>query len=174
MLWTEEAIEVLRMLALQGKSARMIAEALGAPSRAAVIGKASRVGIKLNGGGGGAGSRPDRTAGGERAPREASARPRLISSTREKSVSSARALARTLPREPRRAQWIFSEAEVGEMARVGFAEIREANCRWPVGDPLSEDFVYCGLQPAAGRSYCAGHCRMAYQPPKPAYLALSA
>ena len=52
------------------------------------------------------------------------------------------------------------------MQRVGFAEIREANCRWPLGDPLSEDFAYCGLQPARGRSYCAGHCRMAYQPPK--------
>ncbi len=51
MLWTDETIETLKALALQGRSARAIAEVLGAPSRSAVIGKANRIGIKLNGGG---------------------------------------------------------------------------------------------------------------------------
>ncbi len=161
MLWTEEAIEVLRTLALEGRSARAIAEALGAPSRAAVIGKASRVGIKLNGGVGG--SAPRSTRGGAERPRPA-AIPR----------SSRPALVPDIPREPRKPRWIFARAEVGEMQRVGFAEMREVNCRWPLGDPLSEDFAYCGLQPAPGRSYCACHCRMAYQPPKAAYLARTA
>ena len=153
MLWTEEAIEVLRTLALQGQSARTIAEALGAPSRSAVIGKANRIGIKLNGGG---------AAGAER-PREASGAP--IRRPR-RPVAAGRALVATLPREPRSPSWIFAQAEVGDMLRVGFEDVAETNCRWPVGDPLSEDFVYCGLPPARGRSYCAGHCRMAYQPPK--------
>ena len=52
------------------------------------------------------------------------------------------------------------------MLRLGLDEITDTNCRWPVGDPLSEDFTYCGLPPVKGRSYCAGHCRMSYQPPK--------
>ena len=155
MLWTEEAIEVLKTLALQGRSARAIAEALGAPSRSAVIGKANRVGIKLNGGGPAGADRPRAAsvprAGGERGPR---------------TVSSRRALVPSLPREPRKPQWIFAEAEVGEMLRLGLEEIAEANCRWPLGDPLNEDFAYCGLPPARGRTYCAGHCRLAYQPPK--------
>ena len=47
--WTAEALEVLRKLALEGRSASVIAAALGATSRSAVIGKANRVGIKLNG-----------------------------------------------------------------------------------------------------------------------------
>jgi len=158
MLWTEEAIEVLKTLALEGRSARSIAEALGAPSRAAVIGKANRVGIKLNGGGGGSGSRAA-TPRGE-------GRPRSAADPRPKSLSCRQALVPALPREPRKPRWIFAEAEVGEMQRVGFAEVGEFNCRWPLGDPLSEDFAYCGLQPAPGRSYCAGHCRLAYQPPK--------
>ena len=51
MLWTAEAVEHLKRLALEGKSASSIAAALGVESRNAVIGKASRVGIKLNGGG---------------------------------------------------------------------------------------------------------------------------
>jgi hypothetical protein len=53
------------------------------------------------------------------------------------------------------------------MRRVGFLDIEEVNCcRWPLGDPTEEDFAYCGLETAKGRSYCAGHCRMAYRPPK--------
>ena len=51
MLWTEEAVEVLKRLALEGRSASVIAAALGAASRNAVIGKASRIGIRLNGDG---------------------------------------------------------------------------------------------------------------------------
>ena len=51
MLWTAEAVEDLKRLALEGKSASHIAAALGVGSRNAVIGKASRIGIKLNGGG---------------------------------------------------------------------------------------------------------------------------
>ena len=53
------------------------------------------------------------------------------------------------------------------MRRVGLADLEEVNCcRWPIGDPTDEDFAYCGLETAKGRSYCAGHCRMAYRPPK--------
>ena len=48
-MWTDAAIETLRQMAIEGKSASVIAAALGAPSRNAVIGKANRIGIKLTG-----------------------------------------------------------------------------------------------------------------------------
>ncbi len=51
MRWTAEAIETLIRLALEGRSASFIAAALGAASRNAVIGKANRIGVKLNGDG---------------------------------------------------------------------------------------------------------------------------
>ena len=61
-MWTQQAVETLRKLALEGRSAAWIAVALGAPSRNAVIGKATRIGVRLNGGTGSAligdGSRP--------------------------------------------------------------------------------------------------------------------
>ena len=172
MLWTEEAIEVLRRLALEGRSGRAIAMALGAPSRAAVIGKANWLGIKLNGGVNG--SAPDSVPEiADRPWLTAVARAKPITSKgASKPVSCKRALAPAVPREPRKPRWIFAGAEIGEMRRVRFEDIREVECRWPLGDPLSEDFSYCGLQPAPGRSYCAGHCRMAYQPPKAAAEAL--
>ena len=70
MLWTAEAVEDLKKLALEGKSASHISAALGVGSRNAVIGKASRIGIKLGGGGRGPGTRKGRRAG---RPRWASA-----------------------------------------------------------------------------------------------------
>jgi len=152
MLWTSEAVENLKRLALEGRSASVIAAELGAASRCAVIGKANRIGIRLNGDGRAAATPP----GARLAPLAAIPRSKLA----PKKQSSA------LSREPeRKAAWTLVEAEVGEMRRVRFEEIREFACRWPLGDPRSGDFAYCGLKPAKGRSYCAGHCRMAYRPP---------
>ena len=63
---------------------------------------------------------------------------------------------------PVAASWSDGAALAG---RVSLGEISESACRWPIGDPTSEEFAYCGIQTAKGRSYCAGHCRMAYKPP---------
>ncbi len=143
MLWTDEAVERLKRLALEGFSAAGIAAALGASSRNAVIGKASRIGIKLNGGGRASAPPPPRAAAnGARRPAPA-----------------------PLPNQVRTPAWIFANAEVGEMRGVRFQDIRHLACRWPIGDPANGDFAYCGLAAAAGRPYCAGHCRIAYRPP---------
>ncbi len=155
MLWTAEAVDILKRLALDGRSASAIAAALGAPSRNAVIGKANRIGIRLNGGG--RASAPGGMAGcSHYAQSPALPRPEAG----DQSPVPAQFL------EPEsRPGWTFAEAEVGEMRRVRFDEIRELACRWPLGDPRSGDFAYCGLKPAERRSYCAGHCRMAYRAP---------
>ena len=43
-------------------------------------------------------------------------------------------------------------------------ELTEETCRWPIGDPGSADFFFCGGQTATGLPYCAYHSRVAYQP----------
>jgi GcrA cell cycle regulator len=154
MPWTAEAVENLKRLALEGRSASAIAAALGAASRNAVIGKANRIGIKLDGDGRAAHHGKTRT----RADRAHWA----VTNVRPGASGSGSAVAR----EPeRKTAWIFCQAEVGEMRRVSFDEICEFACRWPLGDPRTGEFAYCGLTPAKGQSYCAGHCRMAYRPP---------
>ncbi len=161
MLWTAEAIEGLKKLALEGKSASHISAALGVGSRNAVIGKASRIGIKLGGGGRGPGTRKTRA---DRPQWKSAPYPRLGADSPSSDVA--------LVGDPRvkpgdgRASWTLGEAEVGEMRRLRFEDIREFACRWPLGDPRSGEFAYCGLAPAQGQSYCAGHCRMAYRPPQ--------
>lgn len=162
MLWTAEAIEDLKTLALAGKSASHIAAALGVGSRNAVIGKASRIGIKLCGGGGRASTSGAAPVRGGRSQWSAVRLPRPNAND-----PGAHAAARGLPAGARGgAGWAFDEAEIGEMRRLRFEDIREFACRWPLGDPRSGDFAYCGLTPAEGQSYCAGHCRMAYRPPQ--------
>jgi GcrA cell cycle regulator len=150
MLWTDEAVESLKRLATEGLSASVIAATLGAESRNAVIGKANRIGVTLNGGRGGRAPALGRPAAACRAP--SAPAPGSHSSARPVELAS-------------KAAWTFANAEVGDMRRVRFEDIRDSACRWPLGDPKSGDFAYCGLPPAPGRAYCAGHCRMAYRPP---------
>jgi GcrA cell cycle regulator len=153
-MWTEAAIETLRQMALEGKSASVIAVALGAPSRNAVIGKANRIGVKLTG---------NAHCSGPRAPRLVTGRPRRPAIARTEPLWKRAAVPAVL--RERKPAWAFAQAEVGEMLKVGLEEISESACRWPIGDPTTEEFAYCGIQTAKGRSYCAGHCRMAYKPP---------
>jgi GcrA cell cycle regulator len=41
----------------------------------------------------------------------------------------------------------------------------EGGCKWPIGDPKAEDFVFCGHERRDDKSsYCEYHCRMAYRP----------
>jgi GcrA cell cycle regulator len=154
-MWTDAAIETLRQMALEGKSASTIAAVLGAPSRNAVIGKANRIGVKLTGNIHGL---------APRAARPSAERPRRPAIARVDAPSWKRAAVPAVQRE-RKPAWAFAQAQVGEMLKVGLEEINESACRWPIGDPTAEEFAYCGIQSAKGRSYCAGHCRMAYKPP---------
>ena len=36
-------------------------------------------------------------------------------------------------------------------------------CKWPIGDPSSRDFSFCGRRASEG-VYCGEHSRVAYQP----------
>ena len=48
------------------------------------------------------------------------------------------------------------------------ANLKQNQCRWPIGDPDSDNFHFCGETVFAGKPYCYEHCRQAYQltPPK--------
>lgn len=48
------------------------------------------------------------------------------------------------------------------------AGLKPGQCRWPIGDPDSENFHFCGESVFVGKPYCYEHCKQAYQftPPK--------
>ncbi len=43
------------------------------------------------------------------------------------------------------------------------ANLKPNQCRWPIGDPDSEDFHFCGAAVFVGKPYCYEHCKQAYQ-----------
>jgi len=43
------------------------------------------------------------------------------------------------------------------------AELKPNQCRWPIGDPDSNNFRFCGEPVFPGKPYCYEHCRQAYQ-----------
>ncbi|MEW5687478.1 MAG: GcrA family cell cycle regulator [Pseudomonadota bacterium] len=136
--WSEPRVTTLRTLWLDGLSASQIAKQLGGVTRNAVIGKVHRLGL----GGRGAPSAPGR-ASRVSAPRPA--RPR-------------RAPVHTVPRlapPVRIAVAPPSPAPEGPGLVTDMARLGVHACKWPIGDPKSPDFSFCGRH-AAGR-YCAAH-----------------
>lgn len=47
--------------------------------------------------------------------------------------------------------------------KVKMKDLREGMCRWPNGDPQTEEFSFCGCSIYEGLPYCADHAKIAYQ-----------
>lgn len=60
---------------------------------------------------------------------------------------------------------LASVREVEKRAkRLSLMELTERTCKWPVGDPATEDFWFCGLASVPGKPYCEAHVGVAFQP----------
>ncbi|MDQ1849527.1 GcrA family cell cycle regulator [Gemmobacter fulvus] len=60
---------------------------------------------------------------------------------------------------------LASVREVEKRAkRLTLMELTERTCKWPIGDPATEDFWFCGLPSQAGKPYCDAHVGVAFQP----------
>jgi GcrA cell cycle regulator len=73
---------------------------------------------------------------------------------------------------------VTRNAVIGKAHRLGLASrpspIRSENpaarhakhkgpsCQWPIGDPSTENFQFCGAPIEPGRPYCSKHCEVAY------------
>ncbi|SNR54865.1 GcrA family cell cycle regulator [Puniceibacterium sediminis] len=48
--------------------------------------------------------------------------------------------------------------------KISLMELTERTCKWPVGDPATEHFWFCGLPVQQGKPYCEAHVGVAFQP----------
>jgi len=48
--------------------------------------------------------------------------------------------------------------------RISLMELTERTCKWPIGDPATDDFYFCGLPVQQGKPYCEAHVGVAFQP----------
>lgn len=185
MSWTDERVELLKKMWGEGQSASQIAKELGGVTRNAVIGKVHRLGLSNRSTGGGAAdaskteakakAAPKKEAAPKPKPKEAAApapepapapAPRPAMSAARKAIIPA---GQPLPPQPS-ANEISPEAlaKVNEVEKkskkLGLLELTERTCKWPVGDPATEDFWFCGLPVQSGKPYCEAHVGVAFQP----------
>ena len=132
--WTEERIAQLRSLWAQGLSASQIGLRI-AKTRSAVLGKVHRLNLP---------------------PRPPPIRPR--------QATKAPA-APTRPKPPGRPTSTVARRPKTEPPPAPPEPPRQVagdGCAWPIGEPRRPGFRFCGAARQPGRSYCAGHVRIAY------------
>jgi len=152
--WTDERVELLKKLWAEGLSASQIAAELGGITRNAVIGKVHRLGLS------GRAKSPSAAAARPRKARTASPVMRVSRPVSRGNTALAHAYEVEIEQEP-----AFLDNVIPLGQRRTILELNESTCRWPVGDPSSTDFYFCGGHAMPALSYCAYHCRIAYQPP---------
>jgi GcrA cell cycle regulator len=193
MSWTDERVETLKKMWADGQSASQIAKELGGVTRNAVIGKVHRLGLS-NRAGGGRGDEEDAMPGMPPLPEpelvpepemtpdpmtlsEASAGdpeddPAVEMGANVTALPTRKAIipaGQPLPPQPS-ANEISPEAlasvrEVEKRARrLTLMELTERTCKWPIGDPATPDFWFCGLPSQPGKPYCEAHVGVAFQP----------
>jgi GcrA cell cycle regulator len=60
---------------------------------------------------------------------------------------------------------LASVREVEKRAKkLTLMELTERTCKWPIGDPATDDFWFCGLPSLPGKPYCEAHVGVAFQP----------
>ena len=187
MSWTDERVETLKKMWGEGQSASQIAKELGGVTRNAVIGKVHRLGLSNRAGSGGSAAKaapkekPAAAAKPAPKPKVATKAPPASTPPKEEPeldengipISAARRAiipaGQPLPPQPS-ANEISPEAlakvnEVEKTARkISLMELTEKTCKWPVGDPATDDFWFCGLPVQPGKPYCEAHVGVAFQP----------
>jgi GcrA cell cycle regulator len=177
----------------EGQSASQIAKELGGVTRNAVIGKVHRLGLSNRAGGkededeGVAAppqaahpARPEPAAARpDPAPRPEAARPAAPAAPAAAApVSNVTQLpvrkpiipaGQPLPPQPSlneiSPEALASVREVEKRARkLTLMELTERTCKWPIGDPATDDFWFCGLPSLPGKPYCEAHVGVAFQP----------
>ncbi|MGH1457761.1 MAG: GcrA family cell cycle regulator [Paracoccaceae bacterium] len=187
MSWTDDRVELLKKMWGEGQSASQIAKELGGVTRNAVIGKVHRLGLSNRSGGGSAAkadtakaapetkaakpaakakpSKPAAAPKAEPATAQKADEPVIVPHTRKAIIPAGQ----PLPPQPS-ANEISPEALAKVSAiekkakKLTLMELTERTCKWPVGDPATPDFWFCGLPVQAGKPYCEAHVGVAFQP----------
>ena len=190
MSWTDERVETLKKMWAEGQSASQIAKELGGVTRNAVIGKVHRLGLSNRVGPGGAVEEevveeapaaatptpapkpvePPRPVDPPRpTPTPAPAATVVAASAPIPARKAIIPAGQPLPPQPS-ANEISPEAlasvrDVEKRAKkLTLMELTERTCKWPIGDPATEDFWFCGLPSVPGKPYCEAHVGVAFQP----------
>jgi GcrA cell cycle regulator len=147
--WTEERVERLKILLVDGLSCSQIAAQLGGVTRNAVIGKIHRHGWHRD-------RKPGGPSGDTNGARKAALKRRLKNKTFLFGVGTG--------------DYDLPATEKGDLPferplnGLTLLELDSEHCHWPCGDPAKPDFLFCGCGAVTGLPYCAYHDRVAHAP----------
>ena len=180
MSWTDDRVETLKKMWGEGQSASQIAKELGGVTRNAVIGKVHRLGLSNRAATGSATAKPETKPKPDPAPevqekappKPVAPEPEVVEAAPKPNLPARKQIipaGQPLPPQPS-ANEISPEAlaKVSEVEKkskkIGLMDLTERTCKWPVGDPATEDFWFCGLPVQQGKPYCEAHVGVAFQP----------
>lgn len=150
MNWTDERVETLKKLWLDGLSAGQIAKQLGGVTRNAVIGKVHRLGLS-----------------GREMPSHPIRMAKFRPPRRPITATPARAYGHSA--KPSRRSTVSTPLAIARVELPGTATLFTLGahmCKWPIGDPSADDFTFCGRRAGERDSFCIDHARIAYQAPQ--------
>lgn len=159
--WPEETTALLLQLTKDGLSCSAVGQRIG-KSRNAVIGKLHRLER--------AGKKVDRRGAalkqGSAPAKGVAARP--APSLQSVALAGVPAAKRGRPFNPRGVTpalpALTEPVPLVNGARITIMQLTSSTCKWPIGDPQSKDFCFCGHAPHENSPYCDYHARAAYVP----------
>ena len=143
MAWTEQMVEDLRKMWLEGLTANEIAKKLGV-SKNSIVGKVHRLCL---------------TARPSPIKKKEEVKPETVEENLPQTVAEVQA------NNQEEAENKYEDVHVDKpvnMQGVKLVNLDSHTCRWPLGDPRDEDFCFCGKKVRAGQTYCDEHAAMAY------------
>ena len=188
MAWSDERVAILKKMWLEGNSASEIAKELGNITRNAVIGKVHRLGMSNrdtnNLKSGSSTSNAKKSVRRGRPPKvnkeeKKRGRPHKLKDpgdlpgtfdvTEKSTTSSAKEMR--LDENKTKVASDLSEETLQNILKVemkskkiSLMELTERTCKWPIGDPATDTFWFCGHESEPGKPYCKTHISIAFQP----------
>jgi GcrA cell cycle regulator len=159
-MWNDDRETILLKMWVEGWSASVIANRLGGVTRNAVIGKLHRLGKKGR-------TTIQRSQGAHGSAKRAAAH----KAKRKINLPKVRELSLEPPvrRVPglQYTNIVTTEPIVDgpSLTPRTVETLTLSCCRWPIGDPQSAAFHFCGGKAVPGLPYCQGHALRAYNAP---------
>lgn len=189
--WDNTALKKLKALTGKGLSTSEIGKRLGM-SKNAIVGKLNRLGWNAKAGGASVATVAEKKTVAtskktEEVAEKRAAKKATVKVVKEDKKAVAKKVVSKVDDKPVKAKAEPKKVEEKISARsakvsakdlavhqrivqhsLEMASLKPNQCRWPIGDPDSEHFHFCGESVFVGKPYCYEHCKQAYQftPPK--------
>ena len=188
MAWSDDRVAILKKMWLEGNSASEIAKELGNITRNAVIGKVHRLGLSNRdttlSKSGNSSTKVSKTVKRGRPPKvnkeiKKKGRPIKLKQSQDFSEKNGTKDQSVTPKTSSKSSDDGTLEIVSDISeetlqmllnvemkskKISLMDLTERTCKWPIGDPATDSFWFCGHESEPGKPYCKTHISIAFQP----------